>query len=162
MSRKATHPGLRTIGEVTGRIVAKPLGKRGFAAAGLAAGWPMIVGEALARGTLPLRVVFARGERTGGILHLRVASGALALQVQHLGPLLIERVNTHFGYAAVARLALTQGPVPRSPPPRRAPLPPAGQVDAQLARRIEALPDQELRSALDSLGRRLAGGWQRN
>ena len=152
----------RPIGALAAKLVAKPLGKRGFAAASLAAGWPAIVGEALAGGTLPLRVVFARGARTGGVLHLRVASGALALQMQHLEPLILERVNGHYGYAAVSRLALTQGPVPRrARPPRAAPAP-TGEIDPTLKGRIAALPDADLRAALEGLGRRLAGGWQRS
>ncbi len=147
----------RAIGALTAKLVAKPLGKRGFAAASLVAGWPAIVGETLASGTLPLRVAFARGARTQGVLHLRVASGALALQLQHLEPLILERVNVHFGHAAVSRLALTQGPVPRRAVRRPAAPPPEAPLDAALAQRIEAVPDAELRDALAGLGRLLAG-----
>jgi len=155
----------RPIGELSGRIVAKPLGKRGFAAAALVSQWPTIAGPALAAATLPLRVVFPRGERNRGTLHLKVASGAMALQIQHLGPLIIERVNTHFGYAAVAQLAFTQGPVPRRATPKAAATSSSaeklstGAVDPALAERIESLSDSELRQALANLGRRLASGW---
>jgi hypothetical protein len=153
----------RPIGEIAGKLVAKPLGKRGFAAATLAADWPAIVGPALSEHTLPLRVVFPRGARNQGVLHLRVASGAFALQLQHLEPLIIERVNGHFGYAAVARLALAQGPVPRRRP-AAAPTPtvPPAAIDAGLAKQIENVADQDLRDALAGLGRRLAAGWQRS
>jgi hypothetical protein len=156
--------GPRAIGELSSRLVAKPLGKRGFAAATLAAQWPAIVGPALASSTLPLRVVFRRGERNRGTLHLKVASGAMALQLQHLGPMIIERVNTHFGYGAVAQLAFTQGPVPRRALPAadaKAAAPAAPRpLDPALAARIEALPEGELKDALTQLGRRLAGAWQ--
>ena len=152
----------RPIGALAAKLMAKPLGKRGFAAASLAAAWPTIVGEALAGGTLPRRVVFARGARTGGVLHLRVASGALALQLQHIEPLILERINVHFGYAAVSRLTLTQGPVPRPARPRRPAPAPVGEIEASLKDRIATLPDADLRAALEGLGRRLAGGWQRS
>jgi len=155
----------RAIGELVGRLVAKPLGKRGFAAAELAAAWPAIAGPALADSTLPLRVAFARGAREGGTLHLRVASGAVALQLQHLGPLILERVNGHYGYAAVARLALVQGPVPRRAAPSSAAVSrdaAKGELDRALAGAVAAVPDPELRAALDGLGRTLAGRWQRS
>jgi hypothetical protein len=152
----------RPLGEISGKIVAKPLGKRGFAAASLAVDWPSIVGKSLGGQTLPLKVIFPRGERNQGVLHLRVASGAFALQVQHLEPLIVERVNGHFGYAAVARLALVQGPIPQQKQ-RRASVPtPATTVDPALAERIEAVSDDALREALGGLGRRLAAGWQRS
>lgn len=152
----------RPIGEISGRIVAKPLGKRGFASAALAADWPAIVGTVLGEQTLPLRIVFPRGERNQGVLHLRVASGAFALQLQHLEPQIIQRVNGHFGYAAVARLAIVQGPIPRRKPARKPAPPPEAELDPGLAQRIDAVTDDALRDALRGLGRRLAAGWQRS
>ena len=154
----------RPIGEVVRPVMSKPLGKRGFAAAALATDWPAIVGPALASATLPLRVAFPRGARTGATLHLRVASVAMAVQLQHLGPLILERVNTHFGYGAVAKLAFAQGPVPHRAARRareRNESEIRAEVDTGLARAIAALPDPELRTALANLGRRLAAGWQR-
>lgn len=153
--------GPRPIGEVAGRLMAKPLGKRGFAAVALAAEWATIVGPTLGAATMPLRVAFPAGARSQGTLHLRVASGAFALQLQHLEPLIVERVNGHFGYAAVARLTLSQGPVvARTRPRRPAPAAPAA-VDPVLATMIAAVEDPALREALKGLGRQLAGGWQR-
>jgi len=161
LGRSGSRP--RTIGEIAGRLVAKPLGKRGVGAAGLIAAWPAIVGPALAASTLPLRVAFARGERGQGTLHLRVASGAVALELQHLGPLVIERINGHYGYAAVTRLALVQGPVPnRQAPGAAARRQPRGELDSTLAGTIAALPDEKLRDALADLGQRLADAWQRS
>jgi hypothetical protein len=157
--------GPRAIGELAVKLVAKPLGKRGIAAAALAADWAAIVGPALADSTLPLRIAYPRGERNQGTLHLKVSSGAMALQLQHLGPLIVERVNTHFGYRAVAKLAFTQGPMPaRSTAAQRkrdARELPTAPLDPALAGRIETLPDEDLRTALGRLGRRLAPGWHR-
>ncbi len=161
-SERSGRNGPRPLGEISGRIVAKPLGKRGFATANLAADWPAIVGSSLSGQTLPMKIVFPRGERNQGVLHLRVASGAFALQLQHLEPLIVERVNGHFGYAAVARLAMVQGPIPQRKPPR-APIPaPVDKVDPELEKKINAVSDVALRDALTGLGRRLAAGWQRS
>jgi hypothetical protein len=37
---------------------------------------------------------------------------------RHLEPIIIERINGFFGYRAVARLAIRQGPLPQRPTPR--------------------------------------------
>lgn len=149
--------GPRAIAEVAARLTRRPLGKRGFTEASLIGQWASVVGAALAATTLPLRITFPPGERAGGVLHLRVASGAMATQVQHLEPLVVQRINGHFGYRAVARLALSQGPVPRPPARRAAPEP---QLDAaaedELARRLAVVEDDDLKAALSALGRRIA------
>lgn len=149
--------GPRAVGEMTERLTRRPLGKRGFAAAALIAEWPAIVGAVLAATTLPLKIAYPPGERAGGGLHIRVASGAMATQLAHLEPLLLQRINGHFGYGAVARLVITQGPVPRRPP-RRIPAEPCldAQAEAALGEKLATVEDPELKAALASLGRHLA------
>lgn len=142
------------------RITARPLGRRGFVQGALVAEWPAIVGPALAERVLPMRIAFPRGERSGGTLHLRVGSGAEALQVQHLAPLIIERINGHFGYRAVAGIVIAQGPLPARPRNRPS-APPAPRAEA--ARALDAMlagvDDPVIKAALNRLGRRLAAKW---
>ena len=158
----ATEPkrggaGPRAVGEMTERLTRRPLGKRGFAAGTLIAEWPAIVGAILAANTLPLKIGYPPGERAGGRLHIRVGSGAMATQLAHLEPLLLQRINGHFGYGAVAHLSITQGPVPRRPQ-RKIPIEPRldAQAEAALGERLAAVEDPELKAALASLGRHLA------
>jgi hypothetical protein len=144
--------GMRAIAANVPKIAGAVLGKRGFAEAQLVAQWPAIIGEALAAGVSPDKLSFSRGERRDGVLHLRVASG-LALEVQHREPVLIERINAFFGYRAVARLALKQGPPAHAAerqPPRRRPL--KGEERQLLDQRLTAISDPELKSALQRLG----------
>jgi hypothetical protein len=144
--------GMRAIAANVPKIAGAVLGKRGFAEAQLVAQWPAIIGEVLAAGVSPDKLSFNRGERRDGTLHLRVASG-LALEVQHREPVLIERINAFFGYRAVARLALKQGPPIRPAerqPPRRRPL--DGEERRLLDQRLTAISDPELKSALRQLG----------
>jgi hypothetical protein len=144
--------GMRAIAANVPKIAGAVLGKRGFAEAQLVAQWPAIIGEALAAGVSPDKLSFGRGERREGTLHLRVAAG-LALEVQHREPVLLERINAFFGYHAVARLALKQGPSTRPAerqPPRRRPL--AGAERQLLDQRLTAISDPELKSALARLG----------
>lgn len=143
---------------MSARLTRRPMGKRGFVEAALVSDWPNIVGSMLGGATLPLRIAFPVGQRSGGTLHLRVASGAVALQIQHQEPLVIQRINSHFGYGAVSRLALTQGTIaPR--PPRRSVAPPV--LPPETERRLEAslsiVEDPQLREVLSRLGRHLAG-----
>jgi hypothetical protein len=146
---------LRAIAAEIPQIAAPALGKRGFGEAQLVTHWDAVIGDDLAAKTAPERLSFARGERKGGTLRLRVAPG-FAVEAQHLEPVLIERINAFFGYGAVARLAFVQGPLPTSAvsaPPLR-PLAPAEREAIEA--RVAAVPDPELRAALARLGTAVA------
>ena len=148
---------MKSLGSTVSKVAAPVLGRRGFGEAQMILEWPSVVGRDLARDTLPVKLSFGRGERMDGTLHLRVAPGA-GLTVQHLEPLIIERVNGFFGYKAVARLALRQGALPRRAapePPRLRALTEAEQTG--LAARLADIEDPELREALEGLGRAVLG-----
>jgi hypothetical protein len=148
---KATEkpkPEGRRRGAVDLAALVSPLSSRamkryGFTHAALLERWPEIAGERLAEVSLPLGLSFAPGNRTGGTLTLRV-EGPMATQLQHGADLVIERVNRYFGYAAVARLKLVQGPVP----PRRAHRPAAPKRAGPPHPEVEALPEGPLKEAL--------------
>lgn len=138
--------------------VTKPIfGKRGLADGAIVRNWEAIIGPAFAGFTAPEKLVFPTGARHGGTLHLRVASGGIATQLQHLEPLIVERINGYFGYGAVARLHMKQGPV--TPPAKAADagLPPLdGREEADLADCLGVVEDEALRQVLESLGRSVA------
>jgi hypothetical protein len=143
---------MRAVGQELPRIAGRVLGKRGLGEAQLVAEWSAVVGDELAAETLPVKLSFPSGGRKNGVLKLRVTSAA-ALVVQHREPQILERINGFFGYGAVARLALVQGPLPqqvRPGPPARRPLTPAEA--AGLAQRLAQVPDPGLKSALGRLG----------
>ena len=150
--------GPRAIGEFSQRLTRKPLGKRGFTETALIAEWPLIVGADQALGSLPLKIVFPPGERRDGTLHVRVASGGLALEFSHREPLIISRINGYFGYGAVARLKIVQGPVtPRARRAVKAPPVLAPEQEKALQATTSVVEDPEIREALTRLGRNLAG-----
>ncbi|HZB93589.1 MAG TPA: DciA family protein [Stellaceae bacterium] len=148
---------LRAIAAEVPKIAGAVLGKRGFGEAQLVAQWPAIIGAGLAAGVTPEKLSFPRGERRDGTLHLRVAPG-LGLEVQHREPVLIERINAFFGYRAVARLALKQGPPAAAhepPPPRPRPL---AEAERQLLdERLAAIEEGDLKAALRRLGEAVIG-----
>lgn len=152
--------GPRAVGETVARITGQLFGKRGFVEGALIGEWPSIVGDYLARRTIPERIVFAPGERRQGILHLRTDSGSLATELQHLEPQLLERVNGHFGYRAVTGMRLHRGAIPerRRPPTGRPPRPLDEKQEKELEDRLSGVADEELRKALEALGRAVMGG----
>jgi hypothetical protein len=161
--------GLRALGETVDRLTAPLIGSRRLLAADLALAWATIAGDRLAAATHPDRLVFPPKRRNDGTLHLRVASGAAALEMQHETGRLIDRINAHLGYAAVARLKVVQAPLPpratapgspRPAPPSPSDAPAADictqTVDAAIDSEVLAgIEDARLRSALAGLGRRL-------
>jgi hypothetical protein len=149
---------MRALAGEVAKIAAPVLGKRGLAPAQLVASWSSIVGSEWAGKATPERLAFPQGERSDGTLRLRVAPGC-ATELQHRAPLLLERINGFFGYRAVARLVLVQGPPlnPAGPPPSRKPAPLAPEERAALDRRLLAIKDPGLREALRRLGEAVIG-----
>ncbi len=147
--RAKTRRGMTTLGQSVDRVTGPTLRRRGFAEAAIVTRWDEIVGRPLCDHCRPFRVVFPRGERIGGTLHLTVA-GAFAPEVEHLAPQIIERINGYFGYGAVERLQLHHGRIePRArPQDRPGDDTPAPAPDAEVAAAIDHIEDEALRAAL--------------
>ncbi len=119
--------------------------KRSPAGAQILADWVQIVGPALAAATSPLRL-------TSGTLTL-ACSGPVAMELQHLAPELIGRINGQLGRAVVEKLRFVQQ-APAGSPRAAAPRPAAAApVPASVQDRLAALPEGELRLALENLAR---------
>ena len=150
------YGGMRALAATLPRVAAPVLGKRGFSEAQLIAQWPAVMGENLARHMAPERISFARGGRRDGTLRVRVEPG-FALEAQHREPQILERINAFFGYRAVARLALTQGPLPRGPAARPSSRTLGENERRSLDRRLADIEDPGLRDALRRLGEAVIG-----
>ncbi len=140
--------------KVTGPIMSR----QGFAGGAIVAEWTAIVGEHIAAQSLPEQVIHSRDKNAGGTLRLSVASGGVATEMQHLEPLLLDRINTYFGYPAIARLQFVHRPLPvktAPPPPRPRPLTP--EEEQHLAESLAGIEDPQLRQSLDGLGRAILG-----
>jgi hypothetical protein len=131
-------------------IAKQALGSRGYAEAGLFTHWAEIAGAQLAASSLPIKLSFPRGRRDEGTLTVR-CGGAAALELQHLAPSILERINGHFGYRAVARLKIEQGTVSG----RKVAVPPPPLTRLEQNAVIEAtapVADPEIRASLSRLG----------
>ena len=76
-----------------------------------------------------------------------LVEGAHAPLIQHLAPMIIERVNRFFGYAAINRIVFRQGkpPAPAARPER----PQLRPVPKELGEGLREIADPELRACLE-------------
>ena len=138
--------------------------QRGFAQAHILAHWPDIVGATMAEFCAPERLTYPRAigagdnrERDRAILSIRV-DGPVALELRHLEPQIIERINAYYGYPAVARLKITQGPLPRKPVDlKRRFRPLKVEEKEKLSQGLEKIDEPDLKAALTRLGERVLG-----
>lgn len=148
---------LRPVAALLPGLTKRALGKQGFAAASLITGWREIVGAELAASTAPIKLAFPQGARQGGTLHLRVGNGGAALELQHMETQIIERLNAHLGYAAVARLKLVHGRIRARDPAPTESIPRTATTVSDVAEcpsreTIAAIEAPGLRAALERMG----------
>ena len=142
-----------TLGTTVSRLTKPIFGKRGLADGTVAKEWSQIVGPMIAKHSRPDRITYTNRERHSGLLHLRVDHSAMATELQHLEPQLLERINSYFGFKAVAKMRFIHGPLANAPGADRSITrlsePPQSPIVAQEVTTIE---DPELRDALNRLG----------
>ena len=139
---------VRAAGELIGDVGGLAFRRFGFIQASVVSRWAEIVGERYAKVSSPESIRFPAGKKSGGVLNI-VLQGAHAPLMQHLAPLIVERVNRFFGYSAVAKLAFRQGaPLARDELPKR---PQLGTVPKELGQGLREIADPELRACLEAL-----------
>ena len=143
----------RAAGDLAGPISGVAFKRFGFVQGAVVSRWKEIVGERYARVSNPESIRFPAGKKSGGTLSL-VVEGAHAPLMQHLAPMIVEKVNRFFGYEAVARIAFRQGRVADANvrPKRQAP----AAVPAELGDGLRAIADDELRACLIGLAGQIA------
>lgn len=138
------------LGRIISKVVKPVLKTRGFYDVDIISEWENIIGSEWAKQTCPHKLSFSAHSRRSGTLHLLVTPGASVL-IQHIQPMIIDRINTYFGFDAVARLKIIHGYVPvvkltkRKSNAETAPLP-----------EVNDISDPELKDALQRWGQGLA------
>jgi hypothetical protein len=137
-----------------GGIFSDAYAKQGFAARELVTRWAEIAGPEYAAHCEPLKMQWPRpveGQpQEPATLVLRV-DGPMALEIQHASDIILQRVNRFFGWSAVGRLALRQGPLSRRERRAAPSAPDADQIE-QVAQTLSSVEDEQLRAALARLG----------
>src|SRR3954452_8404368 len=143
----------RAAGELLGEIGGQSFRRFGFIQGSIVSRWGEIVGERYAKVSCPESIKFPAGKRAGGVLTLMV-DGAHAPLIQHLTPMIVERVNRFFGFAAINRIVFRQGKPPAAPArPQR---PQLRAVPKDLGEGLREIADPELRACLESLAAQIA------
>jgi len=143
----------RAAGDLVGEVGGMAFKRFGFVQSAIVSRWAEIVGERYAKVSSPESIRFQAGRKSSGVLTLLV-EGAHSPLLQHLSPLIIERVNRFFGYEAVNRVVFRQGKPPaRKAQPARPKLTP---VPKELGEGLRQIADPELRACLESLAGRIA------
>jgi hypothetical protein len=148
---------VKPLAELIEACIGPAFAAQGFASTDILAAWPEIVGERLGRACQPVKLEWPRRKRAeaegpteSGTLVVRV-EGAFALELQHLAPVVIQRINAHYGWACVGRIVMKQGRVHsgyrRAVPPT---IDPARRGEVALA--VSRIEEDGLRDALDRLG----------
>lgn len=150
----------RPLAEYVLRELDPLVARQGFGEASLLMQWREIVGARVADICAPERLQWpARARKPSPDKHqepatliLRVEPG-FGLDIQHMAPAIIDRVNAHLGWRCVARVTLRQQaltPRAQTKRPRPAPADPAAHAKAEAA--TEGVDEEALRAALVRLG----------
>jgi hypothetical protein len=143
----------RSAGDLVGDVGGQSFKRFGFVQGSIVSRWAEIVGERYARVSSPESIRFPAGKRVAGVLTLLV-DGAHAPLIQHLTPMIVDRVNRFFGHSAIDRIVFRQGKPPAAQPrPVRPQLVP---VPKELGEGLREIADPELRACLESLAAAIA------
>ena len=126
--------------------------QNGFVQARILLEWEYIVTPQFAQFCTPLKVTFPLKQRSNGRLLLR-ATSSMATEISYLEPLILSRINQYFGYQAISKISLLQGPIAKKIPSQKSftkPLPEA--IQTRLENHVQPIEDDRLRAALLSLG----------
>jgi hypothetical protein len=150
---KPSRPIAKPLRELVGKVVGETFTRQGFASAELVTRWSEIVGGEIATHSEPLKIQWTRAaageESEPGTLVLRV-EGPAAIEIQHLGDVICERVNRFLGWRAVARLALRQAPLRHGERRKARVIDPVAA--ARVAETLSDIGDADLKGALARLG----------
>ena len=152
----------RPLADLIGKAMEPVFRKRGFASADLVASWPDIVGDRYGERVRPERLIWPRTpERDGsGVPEPATlvvnTDGATALMLTHDMPIVLERINAYFGWAAIGRIRIVQKPV-TVPVKKQRPALRALTDDEQkkLDAKLDGLEHKGLRQALETLGKQV-------
>lgn len=133
----------------------------GFAKSDIHLHWAEIVGPVLSKSSLPERLVVPRNpEEEGnnsGVLHVRV-EGSYAPEMQHLEHLVIDRINSYYGFSAVNRLIFHHGIIDKNIPEKKY-QPPilSDSQQNELNLLLKDIKDGDLRKSLYKVGSEILG-----
>ncbi|MEM7425380.1 MAG: DciA family protein [Pseudomonadota bacterium] len=150
------------IGKHVDKLTRGAFSAHGFAYAQILTHWETIVGPQLAAVCAPSRLRWPQGQerlkderrRLGGTLTVTV-EGPAAIELQHDTPRIIERLNTFYGYQAIAEIRIVQGHLddPGRRRERRVRAALTRERESELKTSLQRIDEQDLQDSLTRLGR---------
>ena len=158
--------GAQPVADLASKILDPVLRKRAGISVALVQSLEEIVGERIARSSLPEKIVWPRRMSEYDPFEpatLVVAcEGMAALALQHETSEVIARVNAFLGFAAVGRIRILQKPVAvDAPPKRRGPAKLDASDTAHVKNMTREIESDDLRDALERLGAEVIGAKRR-
>ena len=153
------------IAEVANRLVDPVLARKAGINTALIGSWDEIVGENFADCTRPEKISWPRrnnelvadsGGMEPGVLTI-ACEGSRALFLTHAQGELIQRINGFFGYPAIRQIRIVQKPVTPMQKYRRKPRALTVSETARLKTMTNDIENENLKAALDKLGRAVIG-----
>ena len=156
--KKTRKKELKRLSTVIDPMIAPSAKARGFAIGRIVSHWHDIVGD-MSSWCRPDTLYFPRDSRTDGTLRLQIAPGR-GPQAQAMSDIIIDRVNTNFGYRAISRIIVVQTlsmPVKPASPRRGSQLIQYWHDIWALDDKLKDVKSPELRTALRRLGTPIDG-----
>ncbi|WP_170588588.1 DUF721 domain-containing protein [Ruegeria arenilitoris] len=157
--RRSTTRGFKRTASLLSDRIRKAGESRGFAVSRLLTHWADIVGPDIAAIARPVKVGYGKGGFGATLTVLTTGPQAPMLEMQK--DRLRDKVNAVYGYSAISRIRITQtaptgfaeGQASFEHRPKQAKLTIAPEVVAEADKVTREVHDQDLRAALERLGR---------
>ncbi len=143
----------RTLAQCIEPAVRPVLKSQGLAGSRILTEWPAIVGKKLAAYSVPEKLSFPPGKKTGGTLTIAVENG-FAPEIQHQQPIIMQRLATYFGYQAIARISISHTYLPIQASNAKLPAK-KGALPKAIGSYADEIKDDELRATLQSFAKTL-------
>jgi hypothetical protein len=72
--------------------------------------WSSIVGDKYREYCIPDKVIFVKNTKNNGILYIKVFNSVVSFYIDNNKKILIEKINTIFGYSMIKDIKLKQEP----------------------------------------------------
>lgn len=157
MTIRKNHP--RRLGDFMPALTAPIFGKKAALFGKLLAAWADIAGQDIATQAIPTDLKFKKSKdkttANQAILVLGVPSAAVGLELSYQKQILMEKLNSFFGYAAISDIILTQ--LNNIMDNKTLPTAPYFPVNPDRLHKIEAataeVQENDLQTALKNLGK---------
>lgn len=150
------YEGLSSLVPEIRELTKAALGVRGFSGVDILQNWEDMIGPDLAQGARPEKLTFERNARMGGTLVVKTAGGAFAMLFEHQKARVLERINTFFGYPAVAKIKIIQGSLKLQAPKKVVPEKKVSpEAIEELTQKVAGIEDETLRTATFEIGKEL-------